>query len=890
MLERSVLTICPYCGVGCGIKAQRRGDAVSVSGDPEHPANFGRLCSKGSALAETLDLEGRLLYPEIDARRVSWDQALNAVAQGLRTVIERHGPEAVAFYVSGQMLIEDYYVANKLMKGFIGTAHIDTNSRLCMASSVAGHKRAFGEDVVPGNYQDLELADVVVLVGSNLAWCHPVIFQRLLKARENRDGKPKLVVIDPRRTATCDDAELHLPIKPGSDTLLFNGLMVHLYRQDRLAIDFLEQHTEGFWSALRAAREQSPSIPTVARQCGLSEQQLADFYNLFSRTEKVVTLYSQGVNQSSYGTDKVNSIINCHLATGRIGKPGMGPFSITGQPNAMGGREVGGLANQLAAHMEFEPDDVERVSRFWRAGRVATTAGLKAVDLFQGLAAGKIKAVWVMATNPVVSLPDADAARAALKACELVIVSDAQADTDTVALAQIRLPALTWGERDGTVTNSERRISRQRAFLPVPGEAKSDWWIITQVARRLGYAEAFPYEKPAEIFREHAALSGFENEGKRVFDISGLAGLSDADYEALKPVQWPVTPATRTGTERLFGTGRFATADRRARFVAVGERSPGYAISEDFPLVLNTGRVRDHWHTLTRTAKTPRLSAHVVEPYAEVNPVDALAHGVDDGALVKVFSRWGEVIVRARLAEEQQPGSIFVPMHWCAPYASNGRINAVVNPVTDPLSGQPEAKHTPVRIQLYRPAWQGFILSRVPLEPMLHPELSYWVKVRGQDCWRYELAGSCVPSDWLGWARAFGPASGEWIDFLDRGAGRYRAACLYQGRLESCLFIAPSHQLPPRNWLLGLFAKPELAAAERSSLLAGRPGQGQVDSGPIVCACFGVGLNTLVQAIRVQKLTTPEQIGAVLRAGTNCGSCLPELRKLLAQVSEARSG
>jgi assimilatory nitrate reductase catalytic subunit len=887
MDEQTVRTTCPYCGVGCGIQVRRQGTAVTVSGDQAHPANFGRLCSKGSALDETLSLEGRLLYPEIHGQRASWDQALDTVAAGLRAVIDRYGPEAVAFYVSGQLLTEDYYVANKLMKGFIGSGNIDTNSRLCMSSSVAGHQRAFGEDVVPSNYEDLEQADLVVLVGSNLAWCHPVLYQRIQKARQERGGRPKLVAIDPRRTATSDSAELHLALKPGTDTVLFNGLLVQLYQQDRLDIDFLEQHTEGFWGALRAAREVAPSIPVVAHHCGLAEESVAELYSLFARTAKTVTVYSQGVNQSSYGSDKVNTIINCHLATGRIGKPGRGPFSVTGQPNAMGGREVGGLANQLAAHMDFDPEAVARIGRFWGSERIARTPGLKAVELFRAVGEGRIKAIWIMATNPVVSLPNADDVRAALQACELVIVSDACADTDTIALAHICLPALTWGEKDGTVTNSERRLSRQRAFLPASGEARPDWWMVTQVARRLGFATAFPYASPAAIFREHAALSGFENTGNRVFDISGLAGLSDAEYDALEPVQWPVPAGSRNGTARLFTEGGFPSPDGRARFIAVGERAPVNAINEDFPLVLNTGRVRDHWHTLTRTGKSPRLSTHVGEPCAELHPVDALAHGIEQDALVRLFSRWGEVIVRARISPEQQPGSVFVPMHWCNPYASRGRINAVVNPVTDPLSGQPELKHTPVRIQLYRPAWQGFILSRAPLRLEKQTELSYRVSIRGQGCWRYELAGEVIPADWAEWARSLGAVEGEWVDYLDRAAGRYRGAAIIQGRLERSLCIAQNHQLPPRSWLAGLFAKSELTNAERANLLTGRPGKGQVDTGRVVCACFNVGLNTLVKVIREQQLTHPGQIGATLKAGTQCGSCVPELRKLISECCSA---
>ncbi|MCP5124445.1 MAG: molybdopterin-dependent oxidoreductase [Gammaproteobacteria bacterium] len=881
----TVRTTCPYCGVGCGVKVAINADgSAQVAGDETHPANYGRLCSKGAALGETLSLDDRLLYPEIAGQRASWDEALNAVAEGFRRTVEEHGPDAVAFYVSGQLLTEDYYVANKLMKGGIGSANIDTNSRLCMSSSVAGHKRAFGSDTVPGCYEDLEEADLIVLVGSNLAWCHPVLYQRILAARERRGGKPKLVVIDPRRTTTCDAAETHLPLKPGSDTALFNGLLVHLHQQDQLNPEFLDQHVAGFWSAYQAAREVAPNVPAVAAQTGLPESEIAEFYGLWGRTRKVVTVYSQGVNQSAHGSDKVNVILNCHLATGRIGQPGMGPFSVTGQPNAMGGREVGGLANQLAAHMDFAPDDVERVQRFWQAPVIAHRPGLKAVELFQAVADGRIKALWIMGTNPVVSLPDADSAREALQCCPLVVVSDAVADTDTVRLAHIKLPALTWGEKEGTVTNSERRISRQRVFLPPPGEAQPDWWAVTQVARRLGFGALFPFESPAAIFREHAALSGFENEvGHRDFDISALAELADADYDALQPVQWPLPRSATAGAARLFGAGGFFTADRKACCIAVGPRGPAHTVNDSFPLVLNSGRIRDQWHTMTRTGKTARLTSHIPEPYLEIHPADALACGVSENTLARVHSRWGEMIVRVRTSPEQQPGSVFVPMHWGSPLAPRGRINAAVNPAVDPLSGQPESKHTPVRVQAYRPCWHGFLLCRQAMPP---PDVEYRVSIRDRDCWRYELAGEMVVEHWPTWARGLlgDDPSWEWLEFADPSAGRYRGAVLVDGRLQACLFVAPSHELPLRGWLAGLFAVQNLDSAQRASLLAGRPGQGQRDQGRIVCACFGVGLNTLTTAIRAQQLTTPQAIGAALKAGTNCGSCVPELRQLIAQT------
>ncbi len=879
-----VRTTCPYCGVGCGVKVTIDADGgARVAGDETHPANYGRLCSKGAALGETLSLDDRLLYPEIAGQRVSWDEAITKIANGFCRALLKHGPDAVAFYVSGQLLTEDYYVANKLMKGCLGGANIDTNSRLCMSSSVAGHKRAFGTDTVPGCYEDLEEADVVVLVGSNLAWCHPVLYQRILAARERRGGKPSLVVIDPRRTTTCDVAETHLPLKPGSDTALFNGLLVHLYQQNRLDPEFLDEHVAGFWSAYQTAKEVAPNVPAVAARTGLPESAVAEFYGLWGRTRKVVTVYSQGVNQSAHGSDKVNAIINCHLATGRIGQPGMGPFSVTGQPNAMGGREVGGLANQLAAHMDFAPEDVERVQRFWQAPAIAQGPGLKAVDLFKAVADGKIKALWIMGTNPVVSMPDADQVREALRRCPLVVVSDAVADTDTMRLARIKLPALTWGEKEGTVTNSERRISRQRTFLPPPGEAKPDWWAMTQVARRLGFEAWFPFESAAAVFREHAALSGFENENaRRDFDISALADLSDTDYDALQPVQWPLPHGVTVGTARLFGAGGFFTADGRARCVAIGERAPAHAVDDSFPLVLNSGRIRDQWHTMTRTGKTARLTGHIPEPYVEIHPVDALACGVSENGLARVHSRWGEMIVRVRTNPEQRPGSVFVPMHWGAPLAPRGRVNAAVNPVVDPLSGQPESKHTPVRVQAYRPRWHGFLLSRAAIDP---PAVEYRVSVRDRECWRYELAGEESVEDWPSRARGLlgDEPAWEWLEFADLGTGRYRGAVLVDGRLHACLFVAPGPELPLRGWLAGLFAASELDSTERASLLAGRPGQGQRDNGRIVCACFGVGLNTLTAAIRDQRLITPEAIGAALQAGTNCGSCVPELRQLIAQ-------
>lgn len=876
--QQAIRSICPYCGVGCGVTVNVTNDAISLSGDAQHPANFGRLCSKGAALADTLDHEGRLLFPLVDGQRASWSDALAQVTEGFQKVIAEHGPDAVAFYVSGQLLTEDYYVANKLMKGFIGSANIDTNSRLCMSTAVAAHKRAFGADAVPVCYEDIEVADLVVIVGSNYAWAHPVLYQRLVAAKKARP-EMMVVVVDPRRTATCDIADLHLALAPGADAYLFNGLLHHLRREDALDLSYIEAHVEGFAAAFDAARTVS-SIPKVSQVCGVSETQVSEFFRMFARTMRTVTIFSQGINQSSSGVDKANAIINVHLATGRIGKPGMGPFSVTGQPNAMGGREVGGLANQLAAHLDFsDAESINLVERFWNAPRIAQASGLKAVDMFQAIADGKIKAVWIMGTNPVVSLPDADKVRAALLGCELVVVSDCVRHTDTTACADILLPAQGWGEKDGMVTNSERRISRQRALLSAAGEAQADWWIITQVAQRMGFSKGFPYTKPAQIFREHARLSGFENAGKRAFDISALAVLNDAEYDAMQPVQWPVNATSPDGTVRLFCDGKFYTPSRKARMVAIVPQLPAVATDGEFPLVLNTGRIRDQWHTMTRTGKVPRLNAHVFEPFVQVQATDAQIHQLQDGGLARLTSRHGSMLARVQVSEDQRPGSVFVPMHWNDAFAKSARVDALVAPITDPISGQPESKHTPVRVEPYHPAWQGFVLSRTRLKIA---DASYCACTLGAGYWRHEIAGETLPEDWRTWVQSAANDSGDWVEYRDAAMGRYRAACLQDGRLEAAFFIAPDQCLPEREWLSSLFSFTQLAYEDLAGLLSARPPKGAAaDTGRNVCACFSVGEKTIQQAIKTQGLNSVEAVGQCLKAGTGCGSCVPEIRRLL---------
>jgi assimilatory nitrate reductase catalytic subunit len=889
----AVRTTCAYCGVGCGVQATPMADGtIAISGDKLHPANKGRLCVKGSALGETVGLDGRLLYPQVrDAdglRRVSWDDALDKVADGWRAIIDEHGPDAVALYVSGQLLTEDYYVANKLMKGYVGSANIDTNSRLCMSSAVAGHKRAFGEDLVPLCYDDLELADMVVLVGSNTAWCHPILFQRILKAKESRP-EMKLVVIDPRRTATCEMADLHLPVKSGTDVWLFNGLLSYLARIGAVDPSFIGHHTNGLDAALEAANVDCADPAAVAKACRVELSALMEFYQSFAATRKTITAFSMGVNQSSAGTDKVNAIINCHLIGGRIGKPGMGPFSITGQPNAMGGREVGGLANMLAAHMDLErADHRDVVQTFWDSPAIADKPGLKAVDLFKAIEDGKVKAVWVIATNPIVSLPDADQARRALAKCELVVASDIIQDTDTNAYAHVLLPALGWGEKDGTVTNTERRISRQRAFLPAPGEALPDWKILSLFARRMGYS-GFGFNGANEIFDEHARLSGHRNAVggvPRAFDMSGLVGLNPSGYDELEPVQWPVRRAASGALEveaRLFKDNCYAHADGKARFIATPTRAPANAVSEDYPLSLNTGRVRDQWHTMTRTGRSATLADHVAESFIDMHPQDALLCGVREGELARVSSEWGAMVARVQHGGGIARGGVFVPIHWSGQTASDARVGAVVNPVVDPVSGEPEFKHTPVRVDPFRVNWHGFILSRaeVALDSVAH-----WTRVQGREFARYELAGRNTIGDFTAWARELlgvRDDDADWLEYEDRSAGVYRAVHVVNDRIEQCLFLSPRQDMPPRAWLAGLFGKPQLSETDRAGLLSGVPAEKGADNGPTVCSCFGVGRNTICKAILEQDLRTVAQVTSCLKAGGNCGSCVPEIKKILVQ-------
>ncbi|WP_374410445.1 molybdopterin-dependent oxidoreductase [Novosphingobium colocasiae] len=849
----AVRTTCAYCGVGCGIVAEASGGGdrgVSIAGDRSHPANAGKLCSKGTHLGETVGLEGRLLHPVVNGRQVGWDEALDSVAARMRETIAEHGPDSVALYVSGQLLTEDYYAANKLMKGYVGSANIDTNSRLCMASAVAAHNRAFGEDVVPCSYEDLDEADLIVLVGSNTAWCHPVVWQRIEESRQRRGTR--IVVVDPRRTETAEQADLHIPVAPDGDVALFNALLAEMRRRDLVDEEYLAAHVEadaGFWDALPC----EPGIPDAL---------FAQLCDLVAATPRTITLFSQGANQSVSGTDKGNAIINFHLATGRINRAGAGPFSITGQPNAMGGREVGGLANMLACHLGFGEDELSDVAGFWNAPNICTGPGLKAVEMFRAVHDGRIRFLWVMATNPAVSLPDSGFVREALARCPTVVVSEIIADTDTARFAHIKLPAHGWGEKDGTVTNSERRISRQRALFAAPGETRADWQIIAQIAQRMGWADGFGWTSAADVFREYAQMTALAAARGKLLDLTAWGAVTDAEYAAMEPFQWGGTYPLATG---------YPTASGKARMVWVEPAT--IAADPAYPFRLNTARYRDQWHTMTRTGLSRTLSQHRPEPLLEIHPQDAVGAALTDGGLARVESPHGSAVFRVSFSEGQRRGELCVPMHWTDTMAGGGRSNRVPSQAVDPVSGQPGFKNSAARVLAVNPEWRAFVVATDVLEP---DGLVYWARSRQGAGWLYELAGDgAIDVD------ALLPA-GERFEVVDLVRGMRRIAVRGQGgELVGAAYVTRSGELPPRAWIAAQLGSDEAMAAE---LLAGRPSTPLPDRGPIVCVCHGVGENDITAAAESGAVTVA-RIGECTRAGTNCGSCRPAIARLLDSFS-----
>lgn len=906
---------CCYCGVGCGVLIDAEhiegqpGRIVGIEGDPEHPANYGRLCTKGRTLPQTsADPTGRLLHPELRRLRgeprhpVDWAVALDTVADRLAGIVQQHGPDAVAFYVSGQLLTEDYYVFNKLAKGLIGTNNIDTNSRLCMSSAVTGYKLALGADGPPTCYEDLELAKTVLFAGSNMAYAHPVLFRRLEDARE-RDPDIRWIVIDPRRTDTAVMADLHLAIQPGTDVALFNGMLHHLIWEGMVDPAFIANHTDGFAELKQLVRDYTPRM--AADLCGVPVADLIQAAEWFGRSPASLSLYCMGLNQSAHGTDKNLALIHLHLATGQIGKPGAGPFSLTGQPNAMGGREVGGMATMLAAHREIGNDQHRtEVEQLWGlpANTLSPRPGLSAVPLFEALRSGKVKAVWIACTNPVHSMPDIGRVREALQHAEYVIVQEAFRNTDTVPYADVLLPAATWGEKEGTVTNSERRISRVRQAVPAPGQARPDWWIANEVARRIearlappGVAPMFEFKEPSAIFEEHRSLTV-----GRDLDIGGI------DYAKLEtegPQQWPYRAGDRQGQARRYGDGVFATATGKARFHVTPYRPVAEPTSARFPLRLLTGRLRDQWHGMTRTGRVPGLFAHSPEPGLRMQPEDAARRGLVAGELVRVTSKRGELVLPLELSDEVNSGTVFAAMHWSGQFLSSGGINEVSQPAVDARSLQPELKHAAVRVEKAEFGWHLLAARRgdvLALQAAVQPLL--------KDC-GFAAIGLYAETDapagtaWLVLRAASETAPTEtWletlVEALDLAAGQdtleYRDA--RRGLLKRVgwrteadgshidgLLLTDAQRNPNSESLLDTALSGRVWSGSRLAVFAHSGSGGARDA--VVCNCMQVRESQI--RAQVAQGAGVAELKQRLGCGTVCGSCLPQLAQLCRQPQRA---
>ena len=698
-IKQWVKTYCPYCGVGCGLLAgMKSGSVAKIKGDPDHPSSLGDLCLKAVYLPETLSTPDRLLYPQMRRcqdgpfARVSWETAIKFLAQRFRDIIGEHGRDAVAFYGSGQLTTEEYYIGNKLAKGFLGTNNFDTNSRLCMASAAAGYKASFGSDGPPPCYADLDVADCFFLIGTNTADCHPVTFKRIKRRKMADPDKVMIIAVDPRRTETADFADLHLPIRPGTDIALLNSMLYVMLEENLVDRDFIARHVDGFAGLLKVIKKYPPKA--AEKICGVPECLIVEGALIFGKADRALSLWSMGVNQSTVGVHKNNAINNLHLVTGKIGKPGCGPFSLTGQPNAMGGREVGGLSHLLPGYRSVQdPKHREAVARFWGVPceKISPEPGLPALEQFEALAERKLKAIWILCTNPAASAPDTELIERALRQAELVVVQDAYHPTATSRLAHVILPAAQWSEKEGVMTNSERRVSYMPKLAEPPGEALPDWRILTLFARQLDFSEAFPYDSAEEIFSEFAALT--EN---TVCDCSGMS------YARLKnegPLQWPCPRSDHAGTERLYEDAYFSTPDGRANLIPVDHAEPFEITDDDYPLVLTTGRVKHHWHTMTRTGKNEALRRSAPEPILEIHRADARQFGIQDADFVEVVSRRGKVMVQARVTEEIALGSCFLPFHWGREHGFFKAANNLTITARDPVSHQPELKACAIRVR-----------------------------------------------------------------------------------------------------------------------------------------------------------------------------------------------
>ncbi|WP_457977207.1 molybdopterin-dependent oxidoreductase [Ectopseudomonas composti] len=891
---------CCYCGVGCGVLIEHDGEKIlGVTGDPSHPANFGKLCSKGSTLHLTDDLDARGQHPQLRlgkslARaRTDWDSALDHAASVFAETIREHGPGSVAFYISGQLLTEDYYAFNKLARALVGTHNIDSNSRLCMSSAVVGYKRSLGADAPPCSYRDIELSDCLLIAGSNMAYAHPVLFRRLEEAKARRP-EMKVIVIDPRRTDTCELADLHLAILPGTDVALFHGILHLLLWEGWGDRAYIDAHTEGFAALKNLVRDYTPAA--VADICGISREALQSCAQWIGQAPSFLSLWCMGLNQSTAGSAKNSALINLHLATGQIGKPGAGPFSLTGQPNAMGGRETGSLSNLLPGHREAgNAEHRAEVATYWGIDALPEAPGLSAIELFDAVHDGRIKALWIACTNPAQSLPDQSKIHEALTNCPFVVVQEAFFTTETCHYADLLLPAASWGEKEGTVTNSERRVSHVRRAVPAPFEARPDWSITCDFARRLetllrpGLPSLFDFPDSEALFEEYKYLTA-----QRDLDLSGL---SYALLDDLGPQQWPFPAGAQGGSERLYADGRFPTVSGRAQFLAEPYRAAKERRESRYSLTLNTGRLRDQWHGMSRTGTAAQLFGHVEGPVLGLHPDELRRRRLTDGDLVRLRSRRGSLILPVQVDDSVRPGQAWLPMHWGNRFLRGLGTNVLTQPAFDPLSKQPELKHAGVEVDRVELPWQFFALVEgqvqrrfEALRPLFEDFAYASLTPTGRErpALLIRAASAIAPESQL-------LAQIDCLLDLDQGPvlayDDPRRTVGKRVRIESGRIVSLrlAGETAASEWLKGLWQEGKDDAELRRWLLAplsAPPGSaGSNGYRRTLCNCLNVS-ESAIRAGIAQGLDLND-LKQTLKCGTSCGSCVPEIKRLLAQQPTA---
>jgi assimilatory nitrate reductase catalytic subunit len=911
---------CPYCGVGCGVLVEtHNGEITNVVGDLAHPANFGKLCSKGASLHHTtprvIQMQTRILQPMMRASKGApamasdWSTAQSRVVNAIANAVQTHGAGSVGVYASGQLLTEDYYVFNKLVKGLLGTNNMDTNSRLCMSSAVAGYKATLGADSVPTCYEDLDHAQCLLIAGSNMAYAHPVLYRRIEAARLANPAL-KTIVIDPRRTDTALEADLHLAILPGTDVALFQGMLHIMLWEGWLNHAYIAAHTTGFDALKSQVRDMTPDL--AASICGISKADIATAAQWFSQSPASLSLYCQGLNQSADGTHKNAALINLHLATGQIGKVGAGPFSLTGQPNAMGGREVGGMANLLPSHRHLaNPAHRAEVAAFWGVDAIAEKPGLTAVELFEAAADGAMQVLWIACTNPAHSLPDQATVRRALERTPTVIVQDAFKTIATAQYADILLPAATWGEKDGTVTNSERRISRQRAALAPLGESRPDWQIVRDIGLELEKKlrpqspSLFRFPNPESIWNEHRALSaGTECD---------ITGLSYAQLEAA-PQQWPYAAGATQGTARLFTEGVFPTPTGKAQFYTARFKPVAEAVNVRHPIALTTGRLRDQWHGSSRTALNAQSFAHAPQPTIEMHLDDMARRSLASGDLVQLTSKRGAIIMPVQASNTLRSGQAHAAMHWGSEWLPSGNgVNALTLPTIDAASKQPELKHAAIRVQAANLAYHLHAFAWLPIgqayraheaiSQLLKPmAFSSVVRVASPMAQKTMIGLTLRAADHEPFTKAQLNAIREHLD-LDgvnrqgQGLAQYadprnhhlRLLNIAQDALSGGLLTGIAQACSAASWLLPLWQQGACVHALGSGLLkpSATVPQGAPTANPTVCSCVGVSQAAIVAGIESAPTggDVLPHLQSTLKCGTQCGSCVPQIKQMILQKS-----